>query len=273
MVRAKSAVFFREVLRNKAFVTLWVNQILLQISYNLLNVSLLILVFKLTNSNTITATFILMAMLPVFLFGMFSGVVADRFDKRKILLLTDLGIGLVMLVFIIVQQSAVLILATAFVLNSVFQFFVPTEAATLPAIVSRRDLFTANALFQFTPMASLILGATMAGPIVANFGYNPVFVFGAMACLATFFLRRALPSLPAGKAMVFKRKEGLLNLMILSRRHTMEGLSYIFSDKRVWISIGILTFMQASFSTVAVLAPGFMERVLGLHQLMLRWYF
>lgn len=255
-------VSFRKVFKNRAFITLWINQILLQLSYNMLNFSLIILVFRLTNSNIVAATFIAMTMLPVILFGIFAGVVADRFDKRKILLATDVGIGTAMLLFIPVQDKVVLILAVAFLLNVVFQFFVPTEAATLPSVVPRGDLFAANVLFQFTPTAALILGASLAGPIVASFGYNPIFIFGALAMLATFFVRRALPPLPPAAHMAYRKQEGLLGLIILSKKHTLDGLKFIFSDKRIWLSISILSFIQAAFSTVAALAPGFMEQVL-----------
>lgn len=262
MAKNKSQVSFGRIFKNRAFLTLWINQILLQISYNMLNFGLIILVFRLTNSNIFAAAFILMAMLPVILFGIFAGVVADRFDKRKILLVTDIGIGISMLLFIPIQDKAILILAVAFILNVVFQFFTPTEAATLPSVVPSRDLFAVNALFQFTPTAALIFGAILVGPIVANFGYNPIFIFGAVAMLFTFFIRRALPSLPPAKDMAFHKKEGIVNLIILSRMHTMQGLRFILTDKRIWISIVILSFVQASFSTIAALAPGFMEQVL-----------
>ncbi|MDO8486846.1 MAG: MFS transporter [Candidatus Curtissbacteria bacterium] len=260
--KAKNQVSFRKVFKNRPFMTLWINQILLQLSYNMLNVSLIILVFRLTNSNIIAATFILMTMLPVIIFGIFAGVVADRFDKRKILLATDIGIGIAMLLFLPVQDKVALILAVAFLLNIFFQFFMPAEAAALPTIVPRGDLFAANALFQFTPTAALIIGASLAGPIVANFGYNPIFIFGSAAMLATFFVRRALPALPPEAHMAYHRKEGIIGLIVLSKKHAAMGLRFIFSDNRIWISIVILSFVQAAFSTVAALAPGFMEQVL-----------
>ncbi|MEX2028129.1 MAG: MFS transporter, partial [Candidatus Curtissbacteria bacterium] len=256
-------VSFDRVFKNRAFMTLWLNQILLQLSYNMLNVSLIILVFRLTNSNTVAAALITMAMLPVILFGIFAGVIADRFDKRKILLLTDIGIGFSMLLFIPVVGNVVLILAVAFLLNVVFQFFVPTEAAALPSVVPKEDLFAANALFQLTPTACLILGASLAGPVIAHFGYRPIFIFGALSMFATFFVRRALPPMPPEKHMAYNRhEEAVIELIVRSWQHTIDGVRFIFSDKRIWVSIVILSFTQAAFSTVAALAPGFMEQVL-----------
>ncbi len=251
------------IFRNKAFLTLWINQILLQVSYNILNFSLIILVFHLTNSNTITATFLLMAMLPAILFGVFAGVVTDRFDKRKILLYTDIGIGVIMLAFIPIQSAPVFILFVAFILNAVFQFFIPAEAATLPTVVRRENLLTANAIFQFTPTAALIIGSSAAGPVVANFGYTPVFLFGATAMLGTFFIRRMLPPLPPSEQMAFdNKKESLLRLVILSKNDIKKGLEFILSDNRIWVAILVLAFIQAAGGTIAILAPAFMEQVL-----------
>lgn len=261
MLNKKSSLY--EILQNRAFVTLWVNQILLQISYNMLNFSLIILVFRLTGSNTAAATFILMAMIPAIFFGVFAGVIADRFDKRRILLLTDLGIGLVMLLFIPIQHVAVLILGVAFLLNIIFQFFIPTEAATLPAVVPKENLLAANALFQFTPTGALIIGSSSAGPIVAHFGYNPIFIFGAVSMLVSFFIRQVLPPLPPEKEMAFDREnERIIDLLALAKKHTKEGLKFIFSNKRVWTAIFVLSFIQAAASTLAALGPGFMEQIL-----------
>ncbi len=251
------------ILSNKAFVTLWINQILVQVSYNMLNFSLIILVFRLTGSNTIAATFILMAMIPSILFGVTAGVVADRFDKRKILLVTDIGIGVTMLLFVPIYHSVFLILAVAFILNIIFQFFIPAEAATLPSIVPKENLLVANALFQFTPTAALIIGSSSAGPIVSHFGYVPIFVFGALAMFATFFIRRVLPSLPPEKQMAYGgSKEGLAGLITLTKVHIREGLRFVFSNNKVWAAIFILSFIQAAASTVAALGPGFMEQTL-----------
>lgn len=251
------------VFKNRAFITLWLNQILVQIAYNMLNFSLIILVFRLTGSNTIAATFLLMAMIPAILFGVLAGVVADRFDKRSILLVTDLAIGATMFAFIPVQEKAVLILVVAFILNVVFQFFIPTEAATLPSIMPKEGLLVANSIFQFTPTAALIVGSSFAGPVVANFGYNPIFIFGGIAMFATFFLRRALPALPPEKQMAYEgKKEGLVRLLSLTKNHTVVGLKFILQDNKVWAAIAILSFIQAAGSTLAALGPGFMEQVL-----------
>lgn len=229
----------------------------------MLNFSLIILVFRLTGSNTVAATFLLMAMIPALFFGVFAGVVADRFDKRRILLLTDLGIGLVMLLFIPVQQAAVLILGVAFLLNIIFQFFIPAEAATLPTVVPKENLLAANAFFQFTPTAALIIGSSSAGPIVAHFGYNPIFVFGAFSMMATFLIRQVLPPLPPEKEMAFDRqRERIIDLLILTKKHTKEGLKFIFSNNRVWTAIFALSFTQGAASTLAALGPGFMEQIL-----------
>lgn len=251
------------VFKNRAFMTLWINQILLQISYNTLNFSLLILVFRLTGSNIFSALFILMAAIPVVILGIFAGVVADRFDKRKILLTTDLGVGIFMFLFIFAQSNVFLILLVAFLLNVIFQFFIPAEAATMPSIVDRRDLMGANALFQFTPTGALLVGSTIAGPIVTHFGYNPVFISGACAMLATFFIRRALPSLPPASHLAFNFEKGGIGILAAqSMVHIKQGFHFISSHKAVWSTIYVLAFMQSAFTAVAALMPGFMEQIL-----------
>ena len=122
------------------------NQILLQIAQNMLNFALLILVFQLTNSNTLVSIFILSISAPAIIFGGFAGVVADMVDKRKLIIICDLGMAAAALFLFFTHTTYGFILLASLALNSFVQFFIPAEGSAIPMLVSRKQLLFANSL-------------------------------------------------------------------------------------------------------------------------------
>ena len=76
---------FAQVLKNPGFLNLWVNQILVQLSLNALNFTLIIWVFRLTNSTTAVSALLLTVYLPAVIFGLFAGILIDLTDKKTII--------------------------------------------------------------------------------------------------------------------------------------------------------------------------------------------
>src|SRR5437762_2631680 len=79
----------RGILRNRAFLALWAAQILSQVAANATTFALIVLVGELTKSNTSSSILILLAILPAVVFGVFAGVVVDRTDRKRVLVVTN----------------------------------------------------------------------------------------------------------------------------------------------------------------------------------------
>ncbi len=257
---------YHAVLSNTAFRVLWINEILVQISYAMVNLALIIRVFNITGKNSVSSLFVLTAVIPAILFGTFTGVAADVFDKRRILLLTDLAIGVCFASFLFAGRNVALILLIAFFLNLAFQFFIPAEAATIPIIVPKPLLLPANALFYIVLTFSAILGYTISGPIVAHLGSRYIFIVAALAMFTGFALRRSLPPLTS---QMVKRPDNagkpdktIYEMWQLSITYIAEGIVYLRNNIRVWMPVAILVLVQLLGSVLVALGPGFMEQVL-----------
>lgn len=248
------------VIKNRPFLVLWSNQILLQLSYNMLSFTLLVTLFRLTGSNTISALFLLTNLIPSTALAMFAGVVADKFDRRRILLITDIGVGLCMASYLFIDMPIQIILMTL-LLNSILQFFQPTESATIPMLVAKKDLLSANSLFQMTLFGSMIGGYAIAGPIIDRFGNDFIFIFGSSSLLISFILRRFLPPLPNEDSQE-KSSAGLDGLFRLTRKHIIEGLKFITSTRYVWATILTMALATALANLIVTVGPGLMEQVL-----------
>lgn len=150
------------------------------------------LVTELTSSGVAISYLFLVRFLPMFLFSPIAGVIADRYDRRSIMILADLLRAVTVLGFLLIHTAGQLWLfyvltATQFMLSALF---VPARSAALANIVEQKDLVAANALDSFTWSTMFALGAFLGGVIATLFGNQTAFVMDA----ATFVLSALLVS-------------------------------------------------------------------------------
>ncbi len=157
---------FTAVIANRGFLNLWINQILVQLSFNSLNFALIIWVFKLTDSNTAVSALLLAIYLPAVILGLFSGVLVDVIDRRKIIMAIDFFLSLAFLSLIFLKGSFPAVLLVTFFVNALGQFYAAAEASAIPIIVTKNQLLVANSLFSATLYSAFLVGFGLAGPLL-----------------------------------------------------------------------------------------------------------
>lgn len=110
--------------------------------------------------------------LPVLLFGPVAGVYADRWDRKRTLVMTDLGRGLLMAVVPFSQDFLQLFVAS-FVIEVLSMLFAPAKEATLPNIVPRERLVQANQMTLIVTYGTLPLGGVLFATFVGLRGLLP----------------------------------------------------------------------------------------------------
>lgn len=193
------------VKNNHDFRYLWFSQIISQLGdwFNL--IASASLVAGLSGSGLAIGGLFIARLLPPFVLGPVVGVVADRFDRRKILIASDLLRVVVVLGFLLVRtESDIWLLYALTVLQlSISAFFEPTRAAILPGIVKYEELVTANALASITWSTMLALGAALGGLATAALGITSAFIIDAGTfLLSAWFITRLsadVSTLPAAE--------------------------------------------------------------------------
>ncbi|MFZ5814327.1 MAG: MFS transporter [Bacillota bacterium] len=159
-------------LRIPSFALLWLGQMASRVGDGLYEIALVWLVYDGTGSAFAASGVFIAFTLPTLLFSLFGGVVADRFNRKYILVGTDWLRGALLLILALVlgsgQLTAVQAYIITFVLSSIARFFVPAYTSTIPAIVPRDTLAGANALNKLTGMAADIAGPILGGVLVAT---------------------------------------------------------------------------------------------------------
>src|SRR5258708_880312 len=203
---------FSSVVKHPGFLNLWINQIFVQLSFNSLNFALIIWVFRLTDSNTAVSALLFVVYLPSVILGLFSGVLVDIIDRKKIIMMIDLFLCILFFSLIFFKHSYFAILVITFLVNSFGQLYGPAEASAIPLIVKRNQLIIANSLFSATLYSSFLLGFGVSGPLINHFGINFVFVMGGVLLGIPFLLSLAFPSITGtvdekGKRLVTALKD------------------------------------------------------------------
>ena len=161
---------FRTVLRNRYFLRLWVAQLISQTIMNAANYGMIVLIATQSGSVFATGGAIAAFSLPAALFGAPAGVLVDRFDKRRVLWMSNLLRGLATFGFVVslfVNSRALLpVYLLTFFIALVGQFFAPAEGSAIPLLVHEDELVNALALFNITFTLSQALGIIVMGPLI-----------------------------------------------------------------------------------------------------------
>ncbi len=259
-------VTFGSVAQNPGFRYLWANQVLVQLAYNTLNFALIVWVFKLVGTHMAVAALMLATYLPAVIFGIFAGVFVDVIDRRKLIMIIDFLLALFFLLFVFFKGSFLLILLNTFLINSLAQFFIPAEGSSIPRLVSRKQLMLANSLFSLTLYGAFMVGFSIGGPILDNFGINKVFYLGVVLLGFAFILVQGLPPIRPSYVKAGLRRgshwQRFVLMIKLTKQEIRETFGFIIGKLNVGVAILLLSMIQGVIGVLAVIMPSFMERVL-----------
>ncbi len=182
------------------------------------------LIANLTDSGLALSWLFLARFLPGIIFSPFAGVLADRYNRRNIMIITDILRALAVLAFLLVRSPEQVWL---FYLLTVLQFslsalFEPARSAVLANVVPAEELVKANALDALTWSTMLALGAFLGGVVAAVFGLVTAFIADAGTfLLSAFFIARII--LPERDRVQTVAEGGWLNFL--------DGLRYLRSHR------------------------------------------
>ena len=182
------------LLRNPRFRRLWAGQGLSFVGDFVSTVALVLLVVDVSGSASAVGGVLVARLLPT-LASPLVGVLADRLDRRAVLVAADL-VRAVLVVGLIFARDLPTIYALVFGLGVAQTVFNPTVRAAFPAVVGGGDLTRANAIIGGTFSFSLTVGPALGGLLVASVGVETAFLLDALTFLASAALLATIP-LPA----------------------------------------------------------------------------
>lgn len=223
---------YAELLRaNRGFRLLWLGQVVSQMGDWFDTIAVYTIALRLTGSSRSVALIMVARFLPSVVIGPLSGVVADRFSRRSIMIAADLLRALVVIGFLFVRRPDQMWLVYVLtILQLAFSaFFEPAKTAAIPSIVAPHELVAANAIAAVTWSVMLTLGAAVGGFVAGWFGTDAAFILDSLTFVASAMLiwRVRFPKRPA-------RAKSRLNIgKALGIVDTIEGARYVKHRSRV----------------------------------------
>ena len=215
-----------------------------------------LLVYDLTGSALGTGLVYVMEYLPYLLLGMFGGVLADRFDRRRILVLGDATAGVITTALAVVVTLHVrevwLIYVVAFLLACVDPLYQPAFRAILPSLVTVDRLPQANARIHIGEHAVNMAGPVIGGALVVAFGYQAAVYADAGTFLLSAVLVASLGRVDGawaarGRSVAADIREGLRFLFRDDRAVLTTAVISLACNFGVWLLLANLIFYLSSY--------------------------
>ncbi len=181
---------YRALMSNKNFLFLWLGQIFSQLGDRVIFVVFVAFIAaNIGTASSLQSWLYVSFTIPAILLTAVAGVFIDRWNKKNTLIITNILRALIIALLPFLNDNPIQIYALAFLISSVTQFFVPAEASTIPMLVNKYQLLTANSLFTTTMMGSIIFGFALGDPLINLFGLESVHIaVSALFLLSSVFL-------------------------------------------------------------------------------------
>ena len=263
---------FRDVLKNKNFFLLWMGQLISNFGDRLNQMALVALVYQSNpGSEVALAKLISFTIIPVFIIGPLAGVWVDRFNRKSIMVVSDIlrGILVLSIPMFVMAKQILLVYLVIFLIFSISRFFIPSRMALIPDLVSKDKLLVANTLQDTTHMIGNVIGLMVAGVIV-NIKYVGA-IGGFYIDAASFFVSAFLIGMIVQKRLpveldedVKETKEVFGKAIRRSFFHEIkEGVGYLIKYSNMRFVIAVFALLMAGIGTISCVIIVFVQDAFG----------
>ena len=245
-------------LRNRDFGLLWLGQAVSLIGDGIYLVAIAWLVLDVSNEPTALGLVGLAWTLPMVVSLLISGVLSDRFERRRLMITADLlrlaAIGTIAALALAETAELWHVIALVVVYGIGQALFQPAFSAVVPDVVPRDQLLQANAVRELMePLGLRFAGPGLGGFLIAVFGVGEALVVDA----ATFGVSALAVSLMSRQPPAREETAGI-------RRDLMEGFAYVRAHAWLWATLtGAALFLLVTYGPMEVLLPYIIKNELG----------
>lgn len=259
---------FRGALSHTAFRNIWFAQLAAQLADKFLLFSLIILAYHVSGGSTSVAVTLLAYTVPAVLFAPPAGVIADRFNRKQIMVWCNLGraavVALIPVASVIpgVKDDFLHLLVITLIFSAVGQLFGPAEAAVIPTILPRPMLITANSMALLTMVLTLVVGGVLA-PVVSRIDLYAPYWFAVVLLVigGTLIFASDIPRLERHTESPVEESASRFRVMMLDLK---EGLDALRASRGLRLAFGQVSIAVLVLFNLYTLAPAYVSKVIGI---------
>jgi len=242
-------------LKIKYFRIYWLGMFVSLIGTWIQSIALSWLVFQLTNSAFLLGVVGFLSSIPIFVLSLFGGVLADRINKRNILIFTQTAFMLLAFLLAVLTQFKIItaqqIMVIALLNGIIMAFDAPARQSIVVELAGREHLFNAIALNSVAFNSSRIIGPAIAGILVSVIGMSACFYLNGISFLAVIIA-----------LFYIKYRKGLIQNNNSAFKDLKEGLIFISSHRLILALISMVAAVSLFGISYVILMPVFVNDVL-----------
>lgn len=214
-------------LYHKNFNILILGQIISLFGSSIQRFALSLYLLDLTGSASMFASILAISMIPIVLISPIAGILADRGNKKNLMVVLDLISGFLLMAYAVVvlqgKDHIILIAIVMVLLSTISTIYQPVVNTCIPLIVAEEHLVKANAMIQQVASLSNFLGPILAGMLYGFFGIKGVILFNMLSFLLSAVMELFL-ELPSHRATI--KKESFFSLFLMDMKESYVYLRY-----------------------------------------------
>jgi len=246
-------------------------QIISNFGERLNQMALIALVYKKAPGSAVElAKLLFFIVIPVFIIGPIAGVYVDRWDRKRVMVISDILRGILVLsipFFILFFKNFIPIYILVFLIFSITRFFLVSKMSIIPDIVPRNMLLIANTLSDTTRMIAAFIGIGVAGIIVERIGAIKGFYINSL----TYFISALFISNMVVKKMISQFKEEILKAKDAIKKairksvwsEIKDGIRFIGEHKETKFIAKSFFFLMAGIGCASCVIIVFIQEVFG----------
>lgn len=247
---------------SKDFILVVIGQIISLFGNAIIRFALPLYLLNLTGSSALFGTVTACAFIPAILLSPIGGIIADRVNKRNIMVILDFFTAAVILVFYLLMKEVnlvVLVTVTMMLLYGIAGAYQPSVQASIPALIGRDRFMEANSIINTISSFASLTGPVLGGVLYSAYGLKPVLLV-CMVCFTLSAVMEIFIRIP------FQKQDLRGGILKTARADFAESLCFIRRDKPVigkslLVICGINLFLAAM---IIVALPYLVTEVLGL---------
>jgi len=251
----------KTVVFSKDFILVATGQIISIFGNQILRYALPLYLLNQTGSPALFGTILAISFVPMLIMFRIGGIIADRVNKRNIMVILDFGTAAVILGFYLLSgrvDIVPLMAVTMIMLFGIQGAYQPAVKASIPALVQRRHMMKANSVVDMINSVASMAGPVAGGLLFSVFGLLPI-LYVSMGCFLAAAVMEIFIHIP------FERRESKANIIATGMYDLKESFRFMFGDEPVLWKISLI-FSSSNLlltSLVLIALPVIITQSLG----------
>lgn len=244
----------------RGFTVIWLGQLVSMLGTGMTNFALSFYIFEQTGQASALTIAIFCFVAPSIILSPLAGALVDRWNRKVVIIMTDLAAGIVTLVWLaIVLTNGNLDMWQIYLGNIITGAFnamqFPAFSAAVSLMIPKEQFARAAGMLDFAGAASNILAPAFAGALLGTFGLVPImlvdvitFLFAILAVLVVHMPQPATEMIPEGNKRPSLREDSLFGFKYIRERPSLLGLQFVFT------ALNFISAFGAIIATPMILA-------------------